>query len=64
MLDNLQRDQVALAKRSCQVIAGRSGHAIALVQPEVVVDAIRVTVDASRQADVAPDCGSITQRVS
>ena len=64
VLDSLQRDQVTLSKRSCQVTAGRSGHAIALGQPEIVVDAIRTTVEASRQVNVAPDCGSITQRGS
>lgn len=64
ILDSLQRDQVLLSKRSCQVTAERSGHGISLAQPEIVVDAIRATVEASRQGAVAPDCGTITQRGS
>jgi len=50
----LQRDQVGLSQRGCQVIAERSGHAVAVGQPRVVVDAIRATVDAARgRSDVA-----------
>jgi hypothetical protein len=49
VLATLQRDQVNLSKRSCQVTADRSGHGIALGQPEIIVDAIRATVEASRQ---------------
>ncbi len=50
----LQRDQVGLSQRGCQVIADQSGHAVAVGQPQVVVDAIRATVDAARgRRDVA-----------
>jgi pimeloyl-ACP methyl ester carboxylesterase len=52
--NDLQRDQVGLSQRGCQVIAGQSGHVVALDQPEVIVDAIRATVDASRgRTDIA-----------
>lgn len=64
LLDGLQRDQLTLSKQSCQVTAERSGHGIWLEQPEIVVDAIRATVEASQQVGVTPDCGSITQRGS
>jgi pimeloyl-ACP methyl ester carboxylesterase len=64
VLAGLQRDQLTLSKRSCQVIAERSGHGITVGQPEIIVDAIRATVEASRQATAIPDCASITQRGS
>ncbi len=54
---DLQRDQVGLSQRGCQVIAEHSGHAIALDQPEAVVDAIRATVDTARGRDDVPPCG-------
>src|SRR5437867_8494430 len=54
---DLQRDQVGLSQRGCQVIAEHSGHAIALGQPEAVVDAIRATVDAARGRNDVPPCG-------
>jgi pimeloyl-ACP methyl ester carboxylesterase len=51
---DLQRDQVGLSQQACQVIAEHSGHAIALDHPQVVVDAIRATVDVVRgRSDVA-----------
>jgi pimeloyl-ACP methyl ester carboxylesterase len=62
LLNRLQRDQLELSRRSCQVIAQRSGHAIAIAQPEIVVDAIRAVIDASRQPDTAPNCAALTQR--
>ena len=50
----LQRDLVGLSPHACQVIAEQSSHAIALDQPQVVVDAIRATVSRVRgQNDVA-----------
>jgi pimeloyl-ACP methyl ester carboxylesterase len=50
----LQRDLVGLSQHACQVIAEQSGHAIALEQPQVVVDAIRATVNIVRgRSDVA-----------
>ena len=54
---NLQRDQVALSQRGCQIIAERSGHGIALGQPEVVVRAIRAIVDAVNGRNDASPCG-------
>jgi pimeloyl-ACP methyl ester carboxylesterase len=42
----LQRDQVALSQRGCQIIAENSGHAVPLGQPEVVIRAIESVVDA------------------
>jgi pimeloyl-ACP methyl ester carboxylesterase len=52
-----QRDQVGLSQHGCQVIAEQSGHAIALGQPQAVVNAIRAIVDTARgRNDVAP-CG-------
>jgi len=64
ILDGLQRDHLALSKYSCQVIATRSGHVIAVDQPEIVVDAIRATVAASRQGTLRPNCDAITPRGS
>jgi pimeloyl-ACP methyl ester carboxylesterase len=50
----LQRDLVGLSQHACQVIAEQSSHAIALDQPQVVVDAIRATVNTVRgRSDVA-----------
>jgi pimeloyl-ACP methyl ester carboxylesterase len=54
---DLQRDQVGLSQRGCQVIADQSGHAVAVGQPQVVVDAIRATVDAARGRRDAALCG-------
>ncbi len=45
---NLQRDQVSLSDRGCQIIAEQSGHAIAIGQPQVVVDVVRAVVDEAR----------------
>jgi hypothetical protein len=64
VLDSLQRDQLSVSKLACQVIAARSGHGIVFQQPEIVVDAVRATVDASRQGGVAPNCGTVAQRGS
>jgi pimeloyl-ACP methyl ester carboxylesterase len=44
----LQRDQVTLSTRGCQIVAEGSGHAISLAQPAAVVDAIRATVETAR----------------
>ena len=52
-----QRDQVGLSQRGCQVIAEQSGHVVAVDQPQVVVDAIRATVDAARGRNDVPLCG-------
>jgi pimeloyl-ACP methyl ester carboxylesterase len=42
----LQRDQVSLSPRGCQMIAENSGHGIASGQPEIVIRAIQSVVDA------------------
>jgi pimeloyl-ACP methyl ester carboxylesterase len=62
MLNRLQRDQLSLSPRSCQVIAWRSGHAIAMAQPEIVVDAVRSAIEALRPPNAVPNCAGITQR--
>jgi hypothetical protein len=59
VLSALQRDQATLSNVSCHVIAERSGHAVAFSQPEIVVEAIRATVEATRHAVPVLDCDSI-----
>lgn len=49
---DLQRDQLRLSDRACQIFADQSGHAVPLDQPEVVVAAIRAVVDAARGQDL------------
>jgi pimeloyl-ACP methyl ester carboxylesterase len=44
----LQRDQVGLSSLGCHVIASDAGHVIAVDQPDVIVRAIRATVEAAR----------------
>ena len=53
----LQRDQVGLSQRGCQIIAEQSGHGVALGQPGVVVRAIRASVDAVRRRSDSGLCG-------
>ena len=53
----LQRDQVGLSQRGCQIIAEQSGHAVALGQPGVVVRAIQASVDAVRGRNDSGLCG-------
>lgn len=55
----LQRDQLGLSKRSCQLIAERSGHTVELDEPEAVVDGIRIAVEASRAGSV-PRCSPVS----
>ena len=43
-----QRKLVKLSSQSRQIIAEKSGHYIQLSEPELVVEAIRQVVDASR----------------
>ena len=43
----LQRDQVTLSPRGCQIIAENSGHGVGLGQPEIVIRAIKSVVDAT-----------------
>ena len=52
----LQRDQIALSRNGCQIIAEQSGHVVAVGQPQAVVDAVRATVDVARGSRRAP-CG-------
>jgi pimeloyl-ACP methyl ester carboxylesterase len=54
---NLQRDQVGLSQHGCQIIAEQSGHAVALGQPGVVIQAIRAIVDAVKGRNAATLCG-------
>jgi hypothetical protein len=44
----LQRDQIALSTRACQIIAEPSGHDIVNDAPELVIQAIRLVTDAVR----------------
>jgi pimeloyl-ACP methyl ester carboxylesterase len=53
---DLQRDQVGLSERGCQIVAAQSGHVVAIEQPQVVVDAIRAIVETARGRNV-PLCG-------
>jgi pimeloyl-ACP methyl ester carboxylesterase len=55
---DLQRDQVALSERGCQIIASESSHLVASEQPDVVVGAIRAVVNAARGQDDVPPCPS------
>lgn len=50
----LQRDQLRLSQRSCQIIAERSGHVIKEV--DVIVRAIRAALEASRDDAAARMC--------
>jgi pimeloyl-ACP methyl ester carboxylesterase len=53
----LQRDQLTLSDRGCQVIADLSGHVVPLDQPEAVVDAIHALVNIARGRDDVSPCG-------
>jgi pimeloyl-ACP methyl ester carboxylesterase len=55
---DLQRDQVTLSERGCQLIAEQSGHVVPIDQPQVVVDGIRAIVNAARGGNDVPLCGS------
>jgi pimeloyl-ACP methyl ester carboxylesterase len=54
---DLQRDQVTLSERGCQIIAEQSGHVVPIDQPQVIVEAIRRIVDAARERSDVPLCG-------
>jgi pimeloyl-ACP methyl ester carboxylesterase len=56
---HLQRDQVGLSQRGCQIIADQSGHVVPLEQPWVVVEAIRAIVDTARGRNDAALCARI-----
>src|SRR3989454_600557 len=55
---DLQRDQLTLSERGCQMVAEQSGHVVAIDQPQVVVDAIRAIVNIARGRNDVPLCGS------
>jgi pimeloyl-ACP methyl ester carboxylesterase len=54
---DLQRDQVKLSERGCQIIAEQSGHLVQIDQPQIVVNAVRAVIDGTRGGNV-PVCGS------
>jgi pimeloyl-ACP methyl ester carboxylesterase len=56
MWRRLQRDQVGLSSVGCQMTAPDSGHAVAVEQPNIVVDAIRKTVEAARRGNRLESC--------
>ena len=56
---HLQRDQVGLSQRGCQIIADQSGHVVPLEQPAVVVEAIRAIVDTARGRNDVSLCARI-----
>jgi pimeloyl-ACP methyl ester carboxylesterase len=41
----LQRDQVTLSERGCQIVAEQSGHLVQIDQPQIVVNAVRAVID-------------------
>jgi pimeloyl-ACP methyl ester carboxylesterase len=55
----LQRDQVGLSQRGCQIVADQSGHVVPLEQPSVVVEAIRAIVETTRGQNDVPLCARI-----
>jgi pimeloyl-ACP methyl ester carboxylesterase len=55
---DLQRDQVALSERGCQIIAEQSGHVVPVDQPHAVVSAIRAIVETARGRKNVALCGS------
>ena len=56
---HLQRDQVGLSQRGCQIIAHQSGHVVPLEQPSVAVEAIRAIVDMARGRNDVSLCARI-----
>ena len=48
VMSSLQKDQLRISKRSCQLVAEHAGHTIMLGEPEAVVTAIRKVVDSAR----------------
>jgi pimeloyl-ACP methyl ester carboxylesterase len=52
----LQADQARLSERGCLVVAERSGHVVAVDQPQIVVEAIRAVVDAARGGNDGGPC--------
>ena len=56
---DLQRGQVGLSQRGCQIVAAQSGHVVAIDEPQVVVNAIRATVDAAKRPGGSVICDSL-----
>ena len=52
----MQRDQVGLSDRGCQIVAVGAGHVISLSQPGTVAKAIRAIVEATRNGTDANLC--------
>ena len=50
----LQRDQVRLSSRGCQVIVEGAGHIIARDDPDAVIEGIRETIEAARRPQGTP----------
>jgi pimeloyl-ACP methyl ester carboxylesterase len=46
----LQRDQLAISTDACQIVAPRATHAMATSDPQAVVDAVRLVVEAVRNS--------------
>jgi len=42
---DLQRDQVGLSERGCQIVAEQSGHLVQIDQPQIVVNAVRAVIE-------------------
>lgn len=55
---DMQRDQVGLSDRGCQLVAVGSGHVIPVSQPDIVVKAIHSVVETARGRTDAPACES------
>jgi pimeloyl-ACP methyl ester carboxylesterase len=55
---DMQRDQVTLSHKGCQIIAVGSGHVIPVSQPETVIKAIHSVVESARGHNDAPLCGT------
>jgi pimeloyl-ACP methyl ester carboxylesterase len=54
----LQRDQVGLSQRGCQITAEQSGHVVSVDQPHVIVDAVHAIVERTRGRHDVPLCRS------
>jgi hypothetical protein len=58
MWQDLQRDQVTLSERGCQMIAKQSDHVVPIEQPGIILDAIRSVVDVASGRNDIPVCRS------
>jgi hypothetical protein len=50
----LQQDQVKVSTRGCQIIAESSGHVVARDKPDILIEGIRATIEASRRGADTP----------